>query len=110
MSQNNLVGELPEDLGRLRALKVLNLSSNRLSGCLPDTVLAGLSACEEIDLSDNEITGGLQLSRLLDGALPELRTLRLSHNLLTGSIPASIGRLASLETLALDHNKLTGKF
>lgn len=42
LSQNNLIGELPDDLGRLRALQVLNLSSNRLSGPLPDTIMSGL--------------------------------------------------------------------
>ena len=74
-------------------------------------VQSALAACparssrpqrEEIDLSDNEITGGLELAMT---APPRASDAAYQPYLLTGSIPAAIGNLSSLETLALDHNK-----
>jgi Leucine-rich repeat (LRR) protein len=59
---------------------------------------------EELDLSHNALTGALpaEVRRL-----SELKVLDLSNNNFTG-VPAEIGQLKNLEILDLSHNALTG--
>ncbi|KAG2679680.1 hypothetical protein I3760_11G062300 [Carya illinoinensis] len=59
-----------------------------------------------IDLSSNQLTGGIPIEM---GELSQLRSLNLSHNSLTGSIPISFQNLKNVENLDLSHNKLRGK-
>ena len=59
---------------------------------------------EELDLSDNQLTGALPGEiRFLE----KLRVLDVSGNAMTG-VPAEIGQLSSLEELDLSDNQLTG--
>ena len=92
--------ELPSDIRVLHQhLKVLSLSSNRLSK-LPDEITL-LKNLEELDISDNLLT---ELPAQI-GGLSSLRTLSLEHNRLR-ELPASIGRLNSLRELRANDNKL----
>ena len=69
LSDDNLVGRIPPELGDLSHLKTLDLSSNALSGGVPGQ-LGRLAALEELRLGDNRLSGPLPL------ALAELRNLR----------------------------------
>ncbi|XP_066354784.1 receptor-like protein EIX2 [Miscanthus floridulus] len=80
-SCNSLTGPIPEEIGRLPALKNLILSWNHLSGIIPDSI----------------------------GEVPSLESLDLSHNNFFGEIPASISVLTSLIFLNLSYNNLTGR-
>ncbi|WVZ69828.1 LOW QUALITY PROTEIN: hypothetical protein U9M48_018555 [Paspalum notatum var. saurae] len=81
LSCNILTGHIPEEIGKLIALKNFNLSWNHLSGVIPGSV----------------------------GKLHSLESLDLSHNELSGEIPTSISDLTSLSQLNLSYNSLTGK-
>jgi Leucine-rich repeat (LRR) protein len=125
--RNNLTGSIPSQLGNLQSLGVLSLGENRLSGSLPIS-LGNLSRLMVIDLRVNQLSGNIpselrQLTNLNDlfllgnqftggipdfGGMPYLRTLALSGNRLTGSIPTSLGNLPALQGLALESNQLTG--
>ncbi|CAM9548252.1 unnamed protein product [Ectocarpus sp. 8 AP-2014] len=74
-----LAGAIPRDLGGLRALEKLHLSSNQLSGVIPSEL----------------------------GHLGALKSLRLARNSLTGAIPRELGGLGALEKLDLAYNKLS---
>ena len=52
LSGNHLSGELPEELGKLRALRFVNASSNNISGTLPLSVGA-LAALNDLSLFEN---------------------------------------------------------
>ena len=122
-----LEGRIPDELGKLTNLRVLQLQGNRLTGSIPDE-LGGMTALRTLWLQgnyrlddkgtttatnhtdDDEITGGL------DGSIPEelgnladLRSLSLSQNDLSGEIPATLGNLtAYLTELYLGENDLDG--
>ncbi|KAK8589026.1 hypothetical protein V6N12_023435 [Hibiscus sabdariffa] len=79
-SSNEFVGEIPNKLGELHSLIVLNLSHNSLTGPIPSSL----------------------------GDLSELESLDLSSNKLHGRIPAELKNLGFLEVLNLSQNNLMG--
>lgn len=78
LSNNNLSGSIPAEIGELRWLQVLDLAENNLSGSLP------------IELSN----------------LSLLRWLYLNDNPLTGTLPVSFMNMDSLETLWLYNSQV----
>jgi hypothetical protein len=90
---------LPESIGDLGCLRTLGLRSNCLTS-LPDS-LGKLRELRVLSVSEN------QLVRLPDsiGNLVNLRELVLHKNNLT-SLPATVGGLVNLQLLVLTENKL----
>ncbi|GKV33183.1 hypothetical protein SLEP1_g41718 [Rubroshorea leprosula] len=82
-SSNQLHGPIPEELGELNSLILLNLSHNSLNGQIPLS-LGKLAELESLDLSSNKLEGRIpeQLTKLTF-----LSILNLSHNELVGHIP-----------------------
>ena len=105
LSDNQLTGEIPPELGGLSNLEWLLLSGNRLTGEIPPE-LGGLSNLRELYLSFNQLTGEIPPEL---GGLSNLRELYLSFNQLTGEIPPELGRLSNLTWLGLANNQLTGE-
>ncbi|GKD20620.1 leucine-rich repeat protein [Tanacetum coccineum] len=101
LSSNGLTGPIPESLGRLRLLEELDLSHNQLTGPIP-TFIGGLT---QLDLSDNLLNGSIPESF---GSLTALTYLDLSNNQLTGHVPTSLGRLVSLQLFRVYSNSLNG--
>ncbi|KAG4380198.1 hypothetical protein GLYMA_16G125332v4 [Glycine max] len=56
LSSNNLMGEIPKEVGYLLGLVSLNLSRNNLSGEIPSHI-GNISSLESLDLSRNHISG-----------------------------------------------------
>uniref|UniRef100_A0A804JEX1 Leucine-rich repeat-containing N-terminal plant-type domain-containing protein n=1 Tax=Musa acuminata subsp. malaccensis TaxID=214687 RepID=A0A804JEX1_MUSAM len=84
VSNNNLTGEIPVEIGSLSTLQTLNLSRNNLVGQIPATIGA-MKSLETLDLSFNKLSGGIPQS-LSD--LYSLNHLNLSYNNLSGVIPS----------------------
>ena len=107
---NNLSGALPDDLGSLTGLTVLDLSGNRLTGTIPE--LTALTGLQTLDLGDNLLSG--EIPEWLGEQTPEgapklpLRELSLRGNQFRGMIPRSLGDVYLLEVLYLDRNQLSG--
>lgn len=104
LHDNALRGPLPPELGRLSALEALDLSANRLDGAIPPS-FGGLQALQSLNLSGNALTGTIPDEL---GQIGALRNLDLSHNRLGGMIPASLANLARLESIRLGDNQLEG--
>ena len=74
--RNNLMGPIPETIGKLTHLKVLNLAFNNITGELPKEI----------------------------GMLAELRILKLEMNRIKSKLPEDLGRLKKLEELTAFNN------
>ena len=104
LSFNQLGGNITPELGNLLYLESINLSSNQLVGSLPPE-LGNLSSLIVLDFHSNLLTGNIPSEM---GNMSNLIDLYLNGNRLSGSIPSSFGNLASLERLYLSDNKLSG--
>ena len=104
LSDNELNGTIPSELGHLTYLEVLYLSENQLSGSIPSEISV-LSNLIELSLWTNELTGPIPPEL---GRLANLEILHLGKNELSGAIPPELGNLTHLERLGLFSNKLTG--
>ncbi|XP_022882542.1 LRR receptor-like serine/threonine-protein kinase GSO2 [Olea europaea var. sylvestris] len=90
---------------RLRTLKGIDLSSNKLVGTIPQA-FCDLRGLVFINLSRNQLTGNI-ISCI--GQLDTLEWLDLSRNKLSGEIPNGLANLHFLSVLDLSYNNLTGK-
>ncbi|KAK3429736.1 hypothetical protein EUGRSUZ_E01227 [Eucalyptus grandis] len=83
LSNNEFEGFIPELIGDLKSLRMLNLSNNLFNGSIPPS-LANLTVLESLDLSQNNLVGEIpqQLARLTF-----LSVFNVSHNRLSGPIP-----------------------
>ncbi|KAG5564480.1 hypothetical protein RHGRI_000608 [Rhododendron griersonianum] len=85
-SSNNFIGEIPNVIGKLNSLIVLNFSHNSLKGHIPES-LGNLTSLESLDISSNKLTGRIP-SQLV--SLTFLEVLNLSWNRLHGPIPQGL--------------------
>ncbi|KAB1227638.1 Receptor-like protein 12 [Morella rubra] len=84
ISCNHIDGVIPEEIGQLKSLYLLNVSHNALTGQIPIS-LGNLSNLESLDLSSNKLTGNIP-TQLAEGLI-FLAVLNLSFNQLVGQIP-----------------------
>ncbi|MEM7129108.1 MAG: leucine-rich repeat domain-containing protein [Chloroflexota bacterium] len=104
LSDNNLNGMLPLELGNFEFLTSLGLHDNQLTGPIPDG-LSGLTNLLTLSLSNNQLTGTIPSSL---STMTTLKVMELNNNKLMGEIPAELGDLLNLEVLHLCENQLTG--
>ncbi|MBV7333441.1 VCBS repeat-containing protein [Chloroflexi bacterium TSY] len=104
LSQNQLSGSIPPELGNLSHLQHLGLAINPMSGGIPPE-LGNLSNLSSLALVNSQLSGSIP-SEL--GNLSNLTILALDNNQLSGSIPSELGNLSNLSRLALVNNQLSG--
>ncbi|XP_050230680.1 protein TOO MANY MOUTHS [Mercurialis annua] len=102
LRENGHLGTIPDELGNLTRLKVLDLHRNNLNGSIPVS-LGRLAGLRSLDLSGNKLTGSIPSLNF-----PVLNVMDLNRNYLTGSIPFSLGSCHSLIKMDISHNRLTG--
>ncbi|XP_016571199.2 probable LRR receptor-like serine/threonine-protein kinase At3g47570 [Capsicum annuum] len=105
LSNMNLAGIIPRELGKLTFLVSLDLGSNNFHGNLPQE-MAHLHRLKFVDLSFNSFSGEVPS---LFGFLHQLQVLNLRNNSFTGSIPSSFSNVSTLETLNLNFNSIEGQ-
>ncbi|XP_072973327.1 tyrosine-sulfated glycopeptide receptor 1-like [Typha angustifolia] len=84
LRNNSFTGAIPPEIGRLKALQVLDLSFNNLSGGIPPQ-LDNLTNLEKMDLSSNHLTGMIPPSL---NNLNFLAVFSVADNDLEGPIPS----------------------
>ncbi|XP_062090988.1 receptor-like protein EIX2 [Humulus lupulus] len=106
ISDNQLIGELPNCLSKHKAIQILILSNNKLSGKIPNSI-GNLSWISTLHLSNNSLIGKLPSSMK---NCRELEVLDLGNNRLVGPIPMWMGKsLQQLIVLSLRSNQFNKK-
>ena len=105
LSNNQLNGEIPPELGNLAFLQLLYLGGNQLSGAIPPE-LGNLAYLRNLELGGNRLSGEIPAEL---GNLAYLESLHLYGNQLSGEIPPELGNLAKLIRLHLYGNQLSGE-
>ncbi|KAH9715323.1 Receptor-like protein 56 [Citrus sinensis] len=120
INENEFDGLLPQCLSNLTYLRVLDLSSNKLSGNLPLSVIANLTSLEYLSLFDNHFQGSFPLIETENFPwLPkfQLKVLNLRHCNISGTIPrflqyqleVGLPNASSLYVLDVSNNMLSGQ-
>ena len=104
LSENQLTGEIPPEIGNLTNLTYLNLGLNQLTGIPPE--IWNMTNLEMLRLGSNQLTGSIPPEI---GNLTNLTVLELNDNQFSGSIPSEIGNLPNLIGLVLSDNQFTGE-
>ncbi|CDP11244.1 unnamed protein product [Coffea canephora] len=99
----NISGKIPEEIGNLSSLALINLSENDLTGFIPTTV-DGLQSLQRLYLDNNKVSGSLP-NNICN--LPKLGEMELSRNQISGSVPSCIGYLTSMQNLFLSSNNFS---
>jgi len=105
LSSNRFEGGIPDALGDLKDLYLLNLSNNFLTGRIPPS-LSSLKGLEALDLSQNKLSGEIPVQL---AQLTFLAVFNVSHNLLSGQIPRG-NQFETFDSTSFDANSgLCGK-
>ncbi|XP_027179698.1 probable leucine-rich repeat receptor-like protein kinase At5g63930 isoform X2 [Coffea eugenioides] len=107
LSYNMIQGPLPLEMSTLTNLQLLDLSFNHLNLSSIPTWLVELPSLFQLHLAGCGIQG--EIPGYLERPASILQELDLSDNHITGSIPAWIGSFTSLYLLNLSQNSLASK-
>ncbi|CAN1296471.1 Probably inactive leucine-rich repeat receptor-like protein kinase At5g48380 [Linum perenne] len=105
LADMGLKGQFPVGLKDCTSLTGLDLSSNELSGPIPDDINLLLGLITTLDLSSNAFSGPIPASL---SNCSYLNVLNLGHNKLTGSIPGELRNLDRIKTFNVANNSLVG--
>ncbi|GLT82355.1 hypothetical protein SLE2022_007400 [Rubroshorea leprosula] len=89
----------------LKNLRLIDLSSNKLTGEIPQQICS-LFELVQLNLSRNQLTGRIPANI---GQMRSLESLDLSQNQLSGQLPSSMSQLSFLNTLNLSNNNFYGR-
>jgi Leucine-rich repeat (LRR) protein len=102
------MGLLPDSLGSLKQLTVLDLSHNNLSGTFPST-MANLTSLQQLDMESNDLTGPFPAD--LIWGFQNLQLVNFANNKFNQSLNltnmASKLNTSVLEVLSLVNNSIT---
>jgi Leucine-rich repeat (LRR) protein len=102
LSENELEGPIPMNIGNLTEVTHLSFARNRLSGAIPDTI-SKLSKLRSFSAYENRLNGSIPAM-----ASSKLTLLNLASNNLTGEIPGNLCASGNFSVLVLTANQLTG--
>lgn len=113
IGNNSLSGNVPPELGQSTKLALVDLSSNDLDGNIPHFFFAS-TTLTNLNLSGNHLTGPIPIEGSSSSELlvlpsyPQLESVDLSDNFLTGDLPTDVGNFGRLKLLNVARNNLSG--
>ncbi|ESW24106.1 hypothetical protein PHAVU_004G103300 [Phaseolus vulgaris] len=106
MSQNKFSGKIPTSMGSLLELQVLLLRNNNLAGEFSSS-LRNCTKLVMLDMTENRLSGSIP--DWIGSKFLELQFLSLGNNYFNGSLPLQICYLKSIHLLDLSLNNLSGQ-
>ncbi len=100
-----LTGSIPSSIG-CPSLTRLDLSNNQLSGPIPNEI-GGATALRFLNLSNNNINGPIPPDI---GDLCDAEAINLCCNQMEGLVPGELAMMSNVDTLILNDNMLEGLF
>ncbi|XP_065868929.1 receptor-like protein 15 isoform X2 [Euphorbia lathyris] len=108
LGSNEMYGSFPsKELGNMKNLQVLDISYNQFNDTLSLEGLCGFKSLLELDLSSNYLSGPLPECL---GNLTNLQVIDLSYNQFSGNLLSVVSKLISLKYLFLSGNRFEGVF
>ncbi|KAF3618325.1 putative LRR receptor-like serine/threonine-protein kinase FLS2-like [Capsicum annuum] len=102
---NNLMRNIPPEIGKLKLLQGLFLPNNKLNGHIPQAV-CHLSNLVQLSLGDNELLG---LIPACIGNLSMLQQLYLGSNRFSSKLPLSLLKMRCLLVINASQNSIEGE-
>uniref|UniRef100_A0A0A9BUS3 Uncharacterized protein n=1 Tax=Arundo donax TaxID=35708 RepID=A0A0A9BUS3_ARUDO len=99
ISYNNFIGVIPQQIGQIKMLAILDFIFSNLSGHIPET-FCNLTNLQVLDLSSNHLTGAIPLAL---NKLHFLSAFNVSNNELEGPIPTG-GQFDTFDSSSFDGN------
>jgi len=106
LSDMNLTGSLPEEIGDLVYCQEFIVSDNHLSGTLPSRI-GDMQALKSLQAGGNMLSGELS-SSTLSGLASKMKMISLQGNSFTGTFPQWIGDMPAQCNFWLQDNCLSG--
>ncbi|XP_073018036.1 uncharacterized protein [Primulina eburnea] len=106
LHENNLHGQIPASFSLLSHLRLILLFKNHLSGTIPPALFANCTRLQNVDFSQNSLTGYIPFEI---GNCPNIWNLNLYSNLLSGEIPTSLGNITEMFSLDISNNSIRGE-
>lgn len=104
LSSNGLSGRIPDKIGALPGLQTLMLAGNKLEGNIPPS-LSVAASLSDVNISSNKLSGEIPASMFSNSS--KLLRVDLQFNALSGVIP-HFQNMASLQFLGFSGNFLSG--
>ncbi|KAJ3669903.1 hypothetical protein LUZ60_010227 [Juncus effusus] len=104
INNNHFEFSLPDTLGNSK-VSVLVLANNKISGCIPKSIMNMRHTLNQLILLNSNITSCIPPEI---GNLDQLTVFDISFNEIEGTLPESIGNMKNLEQLDVAHNNLRG--
>jgi Leucine-rich repeat (LRR) protein len=101
---NALTGDIPSEIGNLKNLDGLYLNNNQFSGSIP-TTLGEMTSLTDVWLTNNKLSGTIPTEI---GNISGLKRFYAEDNQLSGALPSSFGQLKEIYVLLLSGNKISG--
>ncbi|KAJ0733405.1 putative leucine-rich repeat domain superfamily [Helianthus annuus] len=106
VANNNLTGEIPSWICEVKSLQVLDISSNMMTGTLPQCLGNLSNSLSYLDLKQNNFHG--PMLNTSHGCL--LKKIDLSENRFSGKVSRSLANCINLEFLSLASNSFEDVF
>ncbi|KAA8542502.1 hypothetical protein F0562_023654 [Nyssa sinensis] len=100
LSGNQLSGEVPREIGKMKSFSMLHLGINRFYGTLPPEI--ALMPLVVLNVSRNQFSGAIPTQI---GDIKCLQNLDLSYNNFSGTFPPSLNNLSDLSKFNISYNR-----
>ncbi|RVW94838.1 Receptor like protein 42 [Vitis vinifera] len=107
VSENELSGEIPPSFCNMSSLRLLDFSSNSVSGRIPLCLANFSSSLNALNLGSNNLYGVIPQACT---SRNNLMKIDLGGNHLQGQVPTSLGSCLMLEKLDLGNNQINDTF